>query len=161
MSNNKQIQLALEIATLAHKGAQRRNGDIYMMHVMRVATNKQYVKTKAAQAAAFLHDVVEDTSFTFDQLRTMGVSDDVINILRLLTKDSDLSYEDYIAHLCESENTDAMQVKLSDLHDNLDQSTLTSISDQDYERFAKYKQAQSKILSRILELDFELFKKIS
>lgn len=42
MTNNKQLQLALEIATIAHKNVQRRNGDPYIFHVLRVANNATY-----------------------------------------------------------------------------------------------------------------------
>lgn len=46
MTNNKQLQLALEIATMAHKNVQRRNGDPYIFHALRVANNSTYIRTK-------------------------------------------------------------------------------------------------------------------
>ena len=51
MTNNKQLQLALEIATMAHKNVQRRNGDPYIFHVLRVANNATYIRTKTQKAA--------------------------------------------------------------------------------------------------------------
>lgn len=64
MSSNKQLELSLEIAMLAHKGVERRNGDPYIFHVLRVANNSTYIQTKTQKAAAILHDVIEDTPFT-------------------------------------------------------------------------------------------------
>ena len=64
MTSNKQLELALEIATLAHKGVERRDGDPYIFHVLRVANNKTYIRTKLQKAVAILHDVIEDTPFT-------------------------------------------------------------------------------------------------
>lgn len=62
MSSNKQLELALEIATLAHKGATRRDDDPYIFHALRVANNKTYIRTKLQKAVAILHDVIEDIS---------------------------------------------------------------------------------------------------
>lgn len=69
MSDNKQLQLALEIATIAHKNVIRRNGDPYIFHVLRVANNSRFVKTKSQKAAAILHDTIEDTPFDENFLR--------------------------------------------------------------------------------------------
>lgn len=52
MSSNKQLELALEIATLAHKGVERRDGDPYIFHALRVANNKTYIRTKLQKAVA-------------------------------------------------------------------------------------------------------------
>lgn len=64
MSSNKQLELALEIATLAHKGVEHRGGDPYIFHALRVANNETYIRTKLQKAVAILHDVIEDTPFT-------------------------------------------------------------------------------------------------
>lgn len=53
MSNNKQLQTALEIAVMAHKGVTRRNTDPYIFHVLRVANNAKYIRTKTQKAAGF------------------------------------------------------------------------------------------------------------
>lgn len=75
MSDNKQLQLALEIATIAHKNVIRRNGDPYIFHVLRVANNSRFVKTKSQKAAAILHDTIEDTPFDDNFLREKGISE--------------------------------------------------------------------------------------
>lgn len=159
MSDNKQLQLALEIATLAHKNVIRRNGDPYIFHVLRVANNSRFVKTKAQKAAAILHDTIEDTPFDENFLREKGISEEVLKILSYLTHDKDnVSYDDYIDRICE--NVDAMLVKLSDLTDNLDQGTLPVITDQDRKRFVTYERSKVKIMETLLTVEPDLFKSI-
>ena len=159
MSDNKQLQLALEIATLAHKNVIRRNGDPYIFHVLRVANNSRFIKTKSQKAAAILHDTIEDTPFDENFLREKGISEEVLKILSYLTHDKDnVSYDDYIDRICE--NVDAMLVKLSDLTDNLDQDTLPVITDRDRERFATYERAKVKIMETLLTVEPEIFKSI-
>lgn len=159
MSDNKQLQLALEIATLAHKNVIRRNGDPYIFHVLRVANNSRFVKTKSQKAAAILHDTIEDTPFDENFLREKGISEEVLKILSYLTHDKDnVSYDDYIDRICE--NVDAMLVKLSDLTDNLDQGTLPVITDRDRQRFVTYERAKVKIMKSLLTVEPDLFKSI-
>lgn len=159
MSDNKQLQLALEIATLAHKNVIRRNGDLYVFHVLRVANNSRFVKTKAQKAAAILHDTIEDTPFDENFLREKGISEEVLKILSYLTHDKDnVAYDDYIDRICE--NVDAMLVKLSDLTDNLDQGTLPVITDRDRQRFVTYERAKVKIMETLLTVEPDLFKSI-
>lgn len=159
MSDNKQLQLALEIATLAHKNVIRRNGDPYIFHVLRVANNSRFVKTKSQKAAAILHDTIEDTPFDENFLREKGISEEVLKILSYLTHDKDnVSYDDYIDRICE--NVDAMLVKLSDLTDNLDQGTLPVITDRDRQRFVTYERAKVKIMESLLTVEPDLFKSI-
>lgn len=159
MSDNKQLQLALEIATLAHKNVIRRNGDPYIFHVLRVANNSRFVKTKSQKAAAILHDTIEDTPFDETFLREKGISEEVLKILSYLTHDKDnVSYEDYIDRICG--NVDAMLVKLADLTDNLDQGTLPVITDRDRQRFVTYERAKVKIMETLLTVEPDLFKSI-
>lgn len=148
MSNNKQLQLAVEIATMAHKNVIRRNGDPYIFHVMRVANNSKYVKTKLQKTVAILHDVIEDTPFDHHYLRQQGISNDVLTVLDYLTHDKNVPYEEYIDKICE--NIDAMMVKLADLIDNLDQNTLDEITENDQKRFVQYEKAKLKIMQTLL-----------
>ena len=160
MSDNKQLQNALEIATMAHKNVIRRNGDPYIFHVLRVANNSLFVRTKTQKTAAILHDVIEDTPFDAKFLKEKRISEDVLEILSYLTHDKEnVSYKEYIDKICT--NLDAMLVKLADLTDNLDQGTLPVISEKDRERFVTYEQAKLKIMS-ILALEYpEIFKSIA
>lgn len=83
MSDNKQLQNALEIATMAHKNVIRRNGDPYIFHVLRVANNALFVRTKTQKVAAILHDTIEDTPFDAKFLKEKGISEEVLDIFRV------------------------------------------------------------------------------
>ena len=144
--NNKQLQTALEIATMAHKNVTRRNGDPYIFHACRVANNSRYIRTKLQKTAALLHDVVEDTPYDEQFLIQRGISQEID------------TYEAYIDKICT--NPDAMVVKLSDLADNLDQGTLEIITERDKKRFITYSNAQCKILATLATDYPELFKDI-
>lgn len=154
--NNRQLQSALEIATLAHKNVERRNGDPYIFHVLRVANNTKYITTKLQKTVALLHDVIEDTPFDADFLREKGISQEVLNVLALLTHNCEDSYDEYINKVCT--NLDAMVVKLSDLTDNLDQGTLPVITERDRERFIVYENARIKIMATLASDYPEVFK---
>lgn len=156
---NAQLQIALEIATLAHKNVTRRNGDPYVFHVLRVANNAKFIKTKIQKTAAILHDVIEDTPFDAQFLREKGISPEVLDVLALLTHKKDqVSYEEYIQTVCT--NLDAMLIKLSDLTDNLDQGTLSKITERDRERFMVYEQAKTTIMSVLATEHPSVFKDI-
>lgn len=158
MVKNKHVQRAIEIAVKAHEGTARRDGDLYFSHVARVANNKKYIRSHLTKAAAYLHDVVEDTDWTFEELREQGIPDDVINVLTYVTHDKSTPYNDYIDNVCL--NVDAMLVKLSDLEDNSDVETLGVITKKDYERFIQYEKAKMKIMSTLLAHHPDVFRRI-
>ena len=83
MTSNKQLELALEIATLVHKGVEPRDGDPYIFQALRVANNKTYIRTKLQKAVAILHDVIEDTPFTRSFLAEKGINKSVLDVLDL------------------------------------------------------------------------------
>lgn len=64
--------------------------------------------------AAFMHDVVEDTNHTIESLRELGVPEGALEIINLMSKPKGSSYEDYVQNLIDSENVQAMVVKLAD-----------------------------------------------
>ena len=76
-------------------------------------------KNDTERIVGFLHDVVEDTKYTFEDLEEEGFSDEVISTLRLLTHDKQTPYMDYIERICKSGNKVAINVKLNDLKHNL------------------------------------------
>src|SRR5271155_2908668 len=91
-----QIERALQIAVEAHAGQKDKSGLPYAFHPIRVMMR---CKSDAAKIAALLHDVVEDTPVSFDQLSAEGFSEDVLSAVRLLTHDPSVPYEDYIREL--------------------------------------------------------------
>lgn len=137
-----QSEIAKAIAIQAHKGQLDKAGRPYIDHPAAVAAS---VSGDVAKAVAWLHDVVEDTSMTFDDLRAAGIASEVIDHLRLLTHDKSAPYMEYIAAL--KGDPVACEVKLADLRHNSDLSRLNTITDKDRERLVKYQQALELLLS--------------
>lgn len=75
--------------------------------------------TEAERIVGFLHDVVEDTKYSFEDLADEGFSEEVISALRLLTHDKDTPYMTYLEQICLSGNMTAVNVKINDLKHNL------------------------------------------
>lgn len=110
------IDEALALAVKAHAGMKDLDGKPCILHPLAVGLAG---KTEDEIICGFLHDVVEDTDYTFDDLLAMGFSTEVVDALRLLTHDRSMTYMDYIRRILESSNQTALAVKLNDLNHNL------------------------------------------
>jgi (p)ppGpp synthase/HD superfamily hydrolase len=128
--------IAKRIATHAHRGQVDKAGQLYITHPEFVASQ---VTGDEAKAVAWLHDVVEDTPVTFDDLRTEGLSEKAIEAVAAITKRDGESYEMYLARVVA--NPLAKAVKLADLKHNMDTSRLKVIDDKAKARLEKYKLA--------------------
>lgn len=111
------IDLCLKIATETHRGQKDLDGNPVILHPLTVGLMG---KTPDEQCAGFLHDVVEDTDYTFDDLLHAGVSPHIADALRLLTHQEGTAYLDYVRNIANSGNRLAIAVKLNDLHHNLE-----------------------------------------
>lgn len=109
------IDIALQIATKAHAGQVDRDGNPVILHPLTVGLMGH---TDEERTAGFLHDVVEDTDLTFEDLLDAGIPDGVVNALRLLTHQKGTPYSNYIKGIIESKNPIALQVKYNDLKHN-------------------------------------------
>lgn len=109
------IDIALQIATTAHAGQTDRDGYPVILHPLTVGLMGH---TDEEKMAGFLHDVVEDTSFTFDDLLERGIPVGVVNALRLLTHQKGTDYYAYVQRIIDSGNPIALQVKYNDLRHN-------------------------------------------
>ncbi len=107
------IERAIEIAARAHAGQTDKDGQPYVFHPLRAMAA---VEGADAKVAAVLHDVVEDTSVTLEDLRREGFSEPVLSAVDCLTHRKDESYADYVVR-CKA-NAVALPVKLADLKDN-------------------------------------------
>lgn len=134
--SQSQVEIAKAIAEKAHAGQLDKAGKPYIEHPAHVAAQ---VQGDEAKAVAWLHDVVEDTRATFDDLLAAGISAQIVDALRLLTHDKSVPYLDYVRAL--KGNPLARAVKLADLHHNSDLSRLPEVTSADEERLAKYQKA--------------------
>lgn len=119
MSESKFTELEAFVM-FAHANQYRRGGEEpYVEHVKRVAVKVyDYTKSMDAMAVALMHDVVEDTPFTFEDCNHFLVSEQAKEALVLLTKTEDMSTEEYMSKLLKSGNQIALIVKYFDAIDN-------------------------------------------
>lgn len=130
------IDIALAIAKKAHAGQVDKAGIDYIQHPLYVASQ---VTTEQEKAVALLHDVIEDSDVTADVLLAAGLPSEVVSAVQILTKKKGQSYQEYLERV--KMNDLARVVKLADLKHNSDLSRLKTVSDTDYERVKKYKNA--------------------
>ncbi len=134
------LQRALEIAVEAHRGQLQKDGLPYVLHPIKLM---QSVCTFEEQVAALLHDVVEDTDWTLDNLRDEGFTQPILNAVECLTHSEGVSYEDYIEGI--SKDPIARSVKLADLSDNMDLRRLPALKARDLVRMEKYHKAWQRL----------------
>ena len=135
------LERAIQIATEAHKGQLDKAGRDYIGHPLRVM---EMGKTEDEKIVGVLHDVIEDTDWTFEMLEAEGFSREVIEALKCVTKLSENeSYDDFIERV--KKNPLAVAVKINDLTDNMDIRRLPYLSDKDVKRLKKYLKAYKKL----------------
>lgn len=109
------IDIALRIATAAHAGQLDRDGYPVILHPLTVGLMGH---TDEEKIAGFLHDVVEDSDITFDDLLKEGIPTGIVNAVRLLTHEKGTDYFEYVQRIIDSRNPIALQVKYNDLQHN-------------------------------------------
>lgn len=131
------LKKAIEIAVEAHKGVTDKYGAPYINHVTRVMNLGE---TDEEKIVGVLHDVVEDTPWTFEQLAAEGFSSDIIDALTCVTKISEEEdYEEFTLRV--SGNPLALKVKINDLTDNMDIRRIPVLTEKDLTRLMKYHKA--------------------
>lgn len=142
------LESALQIAVQSHAGQKDKSGAAYIFHPIRVMMR---CNTPNAKIVALLHDVVEDTPTTFEELEAAGFSPEVLATLRLVTHAPDVPYEDYIDSLMADRT--AIEVKIADLEDNSDIRRLLAVDDHSVARLRKYLTAYRRLTAKRDELN--------
>jgi (p)ppGpp synthase/HD superfamily hydrolase len=132
---NSTLKLALEFASFAHANQSDKAGKPYIEHVKRVSS---HLTDDNLKVIAYLHDVIEDTNFTAEDIQEKFGHEISIDV-QALTKREGETYADFIKRI--AVNPRARKVKMADLQDNLDLSRLPTVSRLDFERAEKYKMA--------------------
>lgn len=127
---------AILLAVKAHHGQEDKAGEPYILHPLRLMFRQN---STAARIAAVLHDVVEDTPVTWDQLQEAGFAEEILDAVALLTHDPQDTYEEYIARI--KTNPIARAVKLADLEDNMRLERLAEPTEKDWARLQRYHRA--------------------
>lgn len=136
MLYTKLTKKAMKIAYQAHQGQTDKTGLPYIYHPIHLAEQMQ---DEATTCVALLHDVVEDTDITIEQLAQEGFPQEVLEAIRLMTHDPAVSYMDYVREI--KKNPIAAAVKLADLRHNSDMSRLDVVDDRAIARAEKYQRA--------------------
>jgi guanosine-3',5'-bis(diphosphate) 3'-pyrophosphohydrolase len=129
------LNRAIVLATNAHAGQKDKSGSPYILHPLTVMGLLE-TDDEELQCIAMLHDAIEDTPVTFQDLREQEFTDRIIDAVRALTKMTGQTYQEYQAAVFA--NRDAMLVKLADLTHNTDVRRLKGISQKDIDRMTRY-----------------------
>lgn len=120
-----EVTKAMGFAAKAHSGVKDKNGRAFIGHPLRTAAavaatvDPLHFDVQEAVTMALLHDVVEDTETTLDDLLDAGFSGSVVRAVDLLTRRKGITYFDYVRRIADSGNCEAMLVKMADICDNL------------------------------------------
>ena len=127
---------AMKLIYEKHNGQLDKSGLPYVYHPLHVAES---MEDENATLVALLHDIVEDTDMTFEELEKLNFNREVIEALKLLTHEEGVEYFDYIKRI--STNELAVKVKLADLKHNSDLTRLNQVTEKDLQRVEKYKKS--------------------
>lgn len=130
------IEKSLEIALKAYAGQKDKAGKTYILHPLRIMSK---MKTEEEMCVALLHDVIEDSDFTAEDLLNEGIPSSIVDAVQLLSKNDNEDYYEFIEKLLN--NNLAAKVKRADIEDNINILRLNEVSDKDLGRIAKYHRA--------------------
>lgn len=136
MIYTEQTKKAMKLCFAAHKDQVDKSGMPYVFHPFHLA---EQMTDEATTVTALLHDVVEDTDFTQNDLRAMGFPAEAVDAIAMMTHDPKVPYLDYVAKI--KTNPVARAVKLADLRHNSDLSRLDTVDEKALERAEKYRKA--------------------
>ena len=136
MIYTEKTKKALKLCFEAHKNQLDKSGMPYVFHPFHLA---EQMETEETVVAALLHDVMEDTDYTAEDLKEMGFDGDILDALLLLTHQDGVDYMDYVKKI--KSNPIARAVKLADLTHNSDLTRLDVVDEKALERKEKYKKA--------------------
>lgn len=136
------LERAISLAAQAHAGQVDKAGQPYILHPLRVMLR---VSTAEERIAAILHDVVEDTSVTLEQLAEEGFSPTIVAAVEALTKRPGESRMEAAARA--AENRVARTVKLADNAENMDISRIAHPTEKDFARIQEYERVRALLLA--------------
>ncbi len=146
------IDDALALVVQHFRGVTDKDGEPYVMHCLRVMLG---VEGPLAQQVAVMHDLVEDTEVTLDDLRTLGFAEEVVEGVGLVTHSPQDSYAEYVVRL--KSNPLARQTKLADLRDNSSMHRVLYRADRlpsDLQRIQRYLLSHQFLMDRMDEANY-------
>jgi (p)ppGpp synthase/HD superfamily hydrolase len=146
MKPGEMLNAMLVLAVTRHAGQYDKSGKPYILHVLAVM-NKLHSEDEELNCIAIGHDLIEDTSTTFVELKEMGISDRVIQGIKNLTKVPGETNDEYMDRVKSS--PDSIRVKLCDLEHNSDIRRLKGLTDKDFKRLQKYNYMYAELKSAL------------
>ena len=147
MNLNELLSKAIELAIEAHAGQlDTHNGRPYIEHPFRVMIAGSTLQEKIT---GILHDIIEDTDWTLEQLSKEGFPDTIIDAVDAMSRRDNESYDEYLLRL--QKNPIAVRVKINDLTDNMDIRRWNEIQYHDLARLQKYLEAYKLLTENELE----------
>ena len=131
------LEKAIQIAVIAHSGQKDKAGEPYILHPLKVM---MHVKTEEERIVAVLHDVVEDSNFTIQDLENEGFAQTILNAVDALTKRKGETKIDAAKRA--AQNKIARIVKLADNKENSDLTRIKNPTKRDFERLEEYKKVR-------------------
>lgn len=157
------LSIAIAIASEAHCNVFDRQGEPYILHPIAVMQNvSQYTQDKEIFAIAILHDVLEDCKeWTIERFKEKGLSNRIIDALRLLDHSDNCPYDVYIDKICT--NYDAILVKMSDISHNSDLKRIKdpNLDEHDIARIVKYHRSFIKLTEAKEEFEKKIRNRIN
>lgn len=135
---------AIAIAATVHESQRDKANAPYILHPIRMMLRG---RNAAEQIVAILHDVVEDSDWTLEQLAAEGFSEEIVAAVDCLSHRPEESYDDFIERVIT--NPLATQVKLYDLEDNMTLTRLSAITEKDFQRLQRYHKAHQRVLQAL------------
>jgi hypothetical protein len=141
---NQLLARAVAIAAIAHQDQLDKAHAPYILHPIRLMMRAQIIEE---QIVAVLHDVVEDSDWTLDQLAAEGFPPEIITAMDCLTRRPEETYDQFLDRVLT--NALATHVKRYDLEDNMTLTRLASLSEKDLQRLQRYHKAHQKVIHQI------------
>jgi (p)ppGpp synthase/HD superfamily hydrolase len=138
---------AVELARQAHDSQVDKAGKPYIEHPLRVMKTLARVEDKIV---AVLHDAIEDSDLTLEDLQRLGFPENIIDAIDAITKRANENYHNYLQRVMS--NQISLRVKIADMKDNMDETRIPNPSEKDYRRLQKYQQTLP-LLLQALERD--------
>lgn len=144
MSENTLIEKAIKIMTNEFSGVLDKGGNPYILHCLAVMGGVDYLGANV-MCAAVLHDLIEDTSWTADTLRSEGFSDDIISMIQDCTKREDEEYPEFIKRA--GHRPESRAIKIADLRNNMKIERLSQLDEKAISRLKKYHESYQYLIS--------------
>lgn len=136
-------EVAFELVEDIFKNKVDKDGYPYINHLLRVSSK---MKNKTEKTVALLHNIIEDTDVTAEELLELGFSQDIVDAVCILSRTQNETYAEFIDRIASSQNKSAIKVKLADLEDNMDLTRISRLTEKDIDRVEKrYKPAYEKL----------------